>query len=189
METMLKKFKSKIQHILGNSADADPFGFENQNIELNGQNYLFCRAVVSTIPELLAVERAVYSGKTPIDYETFEKQLKKTSQNLVLLVRYEDRVVAYIACDYSHSEARITDIAIMPRFQKRGIAKKMLQIIIGIAKKLHRKRIVLDVRQSNLEGQKFYKDLGFKEERVKHRYFADTNEDAYQYGYTFKGEK
>ena len=119
----------------------------------------------------------------------FEKQIQDVANQLVLLVRFEDRVVAYVACNYAHGEARITDIAIVPRFQRRGIATKMLKFVIAEAQKLRCRRVSLDVRQSNLQGQKFYGDLGFKKERIKHHYFSDNDENAYEYGYLLKGEK
>ena len=28
-----------------------------------------------------------------------------------------------------------------------------------------------------------------EKEKIKHRYFADNDENAYEFGYTFKGEK
>ena len=189
MGIMLKKFRTRLQRVLQKRTNLKEIDFENQNIKLDGKDYLFCRAVVPAIPEMLSVERAVYNGKTPTDYSVFEKQLNDQARCLVLLVRFEDRVVAYVACDYQHSEARITDIAIMPRFQGRGIATKMLQIILKEAEKMGSKLVALDVRQSNLQGQKFYKELGFEKEKIKHRYFADNDENAYEFGYTFKGEK
>lgn len=188
MGVMLKKFKNKIQHILGKQTDLQDIDFENQNIILDNKEYLFCRGVVSAIPEMLSVERAVYNGKTPIDYGFFEKQVQNQTQNLVLLVRFEDQVVAYVICSYSFNEAKIKDIAIVPRFQGKGIATKMIQIIINEAKKYGSEKVLLDVRQSNLQGQKFYHDLGFKETRIKHHYFADNNENAYEYEYQIKGE-
>lgn len=189
MPTILKKFKEKFEHLLSPEADDKKIDFENQTVTLDDQDYLFCRAVVSSIPEMLSVERAVYNGKTPINYAVFEKQIQDVANQLVLLVRFEDRVVAYVACNYAHGEARITDIAIVPRFQRRGIATKMLKFVIAEAQKLRCRRVSLDVRQSNLQGQKFYGDLGFKKERIKHHYFSDNDENAYEYGYLLKGEK
>lgn len=186
---MLKKFKDKVEEIFKHRPNTSNIDFENQNIKLDGNDYLFCRAVVPTIPEMLSVERAVYNGKTPTDYGVFEKQLKESEKNLILLVRFEDRVVAYVACDYGKKEAKITDIAIMPRFQGKGIATEMLRIIIDEAKQQGIEKIALDVRQSNLKGQKFYSDLGFKKERMKHHYFADNDENAYEYLYVLKGDK
>ena len=119
MPTILKKFKERFEHLLSPGADDKKIDFENQTVTLDDQDYLFCRAVVSSIPEMLSVERAVYNGKTPINYAVFEKQIQDVANQLVLLVRFENRVVAYVACNYAHGEARITDIAIVPLFQRR----------------------------------------------------------------------
>ena len=90
MPTILKKFKEKVEHLLSPGADDQKIDFENQTVTLDGQDYLFCRAVVSSIPEMLSVERAVYNGKTPINYAVFEKQIQDVANQLVLLVRFED---------------------------------------------------------------------------------------------------
>ena len=185
---MLKKFKKKVQHILGNDSANKKIDFENQNIQLNGKDYLFCRAVIPAIPEILSVERAVYNGKTPLNYEVFEKEIQNQHQNLFLLVRYGDCVIAYVSCNYIHKDACIKDIAIMPRFQRREIATKMMQLIITEAQKMKCKQVILDIRQSNLQAQKFYSELGFKKEHLKRHYYSDNNEDAYKYIYPLKGE-
>lgn len=189
MPAILKKFKQKVEQLISQGAGSKTIDFENQNVTLDGQDYLFCRAVVSSIPEMLSVERAVYNGKTPLNYAVFEKQIEDATTNLVVLVRFEDRVVAYVACNYAHGEAQIKDIAIVPRFQKKGIATKMLEMIIAEARRQGCRRISIDVRQSNLQGQKFYNNLGFKKERMKHHCFGDNDENAYEYGYLLKGEK
>lgn len=189
MPAILKKFKQTFKRLIAREMGPQKVDFENRNISLGGREYLFCRAVVSAIPEILSVERAVYNGQTPIGYEVFEKQIQDEATHLVLLVRFEDRVVAYVACHYLHNEAQIKDIAIVPHFQRRGIAAQMIKLIIAEGYELGCLRVLTDVRQSNLKGQKFYKELGFRKKRIKHRYFSDNGESAYEYEYLLKGEK
>ena len=84
MPTILKKFKEKVEHLLSPDADDKKIDFENQTVTLDDQDYLFCRAVVSSIPEMLSVERAVYNGKTPINYAVFEKQIQDVDRKSVV---------------------------------------------------------------------------------------------------------
>ena len=50
-----------------------------------------------------------------------------------------------------------------------------------------RRKIISDVRESNLEGQLFLKDQGFKARFIMGNYYEDTAEDAYVMSYTYGG--
>lgn len=71
MTPMLKKFKTGFNRLFGSKNDGQ-LEFKCRNVKVKGYEYLFVRAVVPDIPEILDIERAVYKGQTPWNFENFE---------------------------------------------------------------------------------------------------------------------
>lgn len=55
----------------------------------------------------------------------------------------------------------------------------MAEKLIGKLSQQRRSRIVLEVRETNLAAQVFFKNLGFRAMSVLRDYYDDTTEDAY----------
>jgi ribosomal-protein-alanine N-acetyltransferase len=55
----------------------------------------------------------------------------------------------------------------------------MIQKLVGKLSNERRNRILLEVRETNLEAQLFFKQLGFRAISVLRDYYEDTTEDAY----------
>lgn len=62
MTPMLKKFKTGFNRLFGSKNDGQ-LEFKCRNVKVKGYEYLFVRAVVPDIPEILDIERAVYKGR------------------------------------------------------------------------------------------------------------------------------
>ena len=62
----------------------------------------------------------------------------------------------------------------------------MVNKLIGKLSQQRRNRIVLEIRETNLAAQMFFKNLGFKAVSVLRDYYDDTVEDAYVMQYRFK---
>ena len=76
MTPMLKKFKTGFNRLFGSKNDSQ-LEFKCRNVKVKGYEYLFVRAVVPDIPEILDIERAVYKGQTPWNFENFEAQIRE----------------------------------------------------------------------------------------------------------------
>ena len=65
-------------------------------------------------------------------------------------------------------------------------------MIAKLAAKLssqRRNRIVLEVRETNLAAQLFFRENGFRTVSVLHSYYADTPEDAYMMQFRYRPER
>ena len=77
-------------------------------------------------------------------------------------------------------EAEILDVAVVPGWRRRGIARRMLQELIERLPADIR-RVLLDVRESNQAARKLYGSLGFSEDGVRRNYYPAADggrEDA-----------
>ena len=182
MENMLKKFKLSLENLFETNPELKKVDFTNHQIEVSGHHYLLCKALIPSIPEILAVESSVYQGQLPWDYEAFSKELSNDISALYLIIRDADQLVAFAGCNfkYGYHEAHITNIAVMPTYQDKGLGTVLLQTLFEQAVKKGCQQMSLEVKQSNQKAQKLYEKLGFNKQEIKFNYYANQ-ENAYFY--------
>jgi ribosomal-protein-alanine N-acetyltransferase len=62
--------------------------------------------------------------------------------------------------------------------RRRGIARKMIDLLAGYAEKCDVCSILLEVRQSNTPARTLYEDIGFKAVGVRKNYYKNPVENA-----------
>ncbi len=87
-------------------------------------------------------------------------------------------VVGYAVLVYREGEAKIMSIAVKKEFRRRGIGKMLLREAIKKAKEKGSRRLLLEVRVSNVAAQQLYKKFGFRVVGVLESYYSD-GESAY----------
>ncbi len=87
-------------------------------------------------------------------------------------------VVGYVVLVYREEEAKIMSIAVKKEFRRRGIGKMLLREAIKKAREKGAKRLLLEVRVSNVAAQELYKKFGFRVAGVIESYYSD-GESAY----------
>ncbi|WP_456478574.1 ribosomal protein S18-alanine N-acetyltransferase [Geoglobus ahangari] len=87
-------------------------------------------------------------------------------------------VVGYVVLVYREDEAKIMSIAVKKEFRRRGIGSMLLREAIKRAKEKGAKRLLLEVRVSNVAAQELYKKFGFSVVGVLDSYYSD-GESAY----------
>jgi ribosomal-protein-alanine N-acetyltransferase len=76
------------------------------------------------------------------------------------------------------------NFAVGPHVRRQGVGAQMVRRLIDKLSQQRRKEIVLDVRESNLGAQLFFKTQAFRAVSVLRNYYEDTTEDAYSMQYT-----
>jgi ribosomal-protein-alanine N-acetyltransferase len=69
------------------------------------------------------------------------------------------------------------------------IGTAMVEKLIGKLSGDRRNRIVLEVRETNLDAQLFFKNLGFRAISVLRDFYTDTTEDAYLMQFRMAGSQ
>ena len=190
MNPMLKKFKQELAKLIKGDNQGQ-ITFKSRTVRLKGYDYLVVRAVVPDIPEILDIERAVYQGKTPWHFANFEEQIRDKEKTLYLVVRYNDEMVAFAGCDmkYAKNEAHITNIAVLPAYQKLGLGQMLLRILINEADNFGLRKVSLEVRESNMQAREAYAFAGFIDRIIKKDYYFDDGEDAIEMVYSISANK
>lgn len=90
-----------------------------------------------------------------------------------------DKVIGFMIYELHKNKLHILNFAVHPDYQRSGVGLQMAVKLIGKLSSHRRTRITLEVRETNLSGQVFFRNQGFKAIRVLRSFYEDSNEDAY----------
>src|ERR1044071_2319016 len=135
--------------------------------------------------EVLEIERGAF--EFPWFEEEFIRCLRQ--RNCIGMVAERDeRVVGFMIYELHRNRLHILNFAVHPDFRRHGVGHQMATKLIGKLSPQRRSRILLEVRETNLDAQLFFRDLGFKAISVLRDFYDDTTEDAYLMEYHFDSE-
>jgi len=133
------------------------------------------------LPEVLAIEAASFA--LPWTAEMFENELAQgeVAQNLVARLAQGETsspVVGYVCAWVVAEELHINNLAVGPRWRRRGIAGALLEAVLERGRARGARCAFLEVRASNLGAQALYRRHGFEAAGIRKRYYDRPIEDA-----------
>jgi [ribosomal protein S18]-alanine N-acetyltransferase len=133
------------------------------------------------LPEVMAIE--VVSFSVPWTEEMFGNELASETLAGVLVARDPGAgspppVVGYICVWLVSDELHINNLAVHPRWRKRGIARQLLQAALQHGRRGGARAAFLEVRASNVAAQGLYRKFHFEAVGVRPRYYTHPIEDA-----------
>ena len=96
-----------------------------------------------------------------------------------MVAEHDDRVVGFMIYELHKSRLHIINFAVLDSCQRRGVGTQMLQKLVGKLSQQRRNKILLEVRETNLKAQLFFKKNSFRAVSVLRDFYDDTTEDAY----------
>ncbi len=96
-----------------------------------------------------------------------------------MVAEEDDKVVGSMIYELHKTRLHILNFAVHPDHRRKGIAGAMVSKLLGKLSHERRNRIMLEVRETNLDAQLFFKHVGFKAISVLRDFYDDTVEDAY----------
>ena len=93
-----------------------------------------------------------------------------------LLAKEDGKIVGYCGFWRVSGEAQITNIAVLPEYRRRKIAKTLAEEMLKICSE--DEQIVLEVRKSNEIAISFYEKLGFEKAGLRKRFYHNPTEDG-----------
>ncbi|MHB1037476.1 MAG: ribosomal protein S18-alanine N-acetyltransferase [Pirellulales bacterium] len=126
--------------------------------------------------EVLHIERANF--EFPWLEEDFLRCLRQ--RNCIgMVAEHDDRVVGFMIYELHKMRLHILNFAVGTEHGRRGVGRQMLAKLMGKLSSQRRNRITLEVRETNLAAQLFFRACGFRAVSVLRDYYDDTPEDAY----------
>ena len=107
----------------------------------------------------------------------FEAALKERHARF-RVARTAEGVIGYVVAWFVLDEGEIANLAVAPPARRRGVARALLEQIIGEARSSRLARLFLEVRESNAAAQALYTSRGFEPVARRARYYRKPVEDA-----------
>jgi ribosomal-protein-alanine N-acetyltransferase len=135
------------------------------------------------MPEVLSIEAS--SFEFPWMEEDFIRCLRQ--RNCIgMVAEHDDQVVGFMIYELNKNRIQVLNFAVSPEFRRRGVGTQMVAKLIGKLSTQRRTRIALEVRETNLDAQLFFRTAGFRAVSVLRNFYEDTPEDAYLMQYRFE---
>jgi len=128
------------------------------------------------MPEVLAIERE--SFEFPWFEEDFIRCLRQ--RNCIgMVAEHAERVVGFMIYELHKTRLHILNFSVAAEIRRRGVGKQMIDKLVGKLSSQRRTRISLEVRETNLDAQVFFRQNGFRATSVLRSFYDDSPEDAY----------
>src|SRR5438128_7630956 len=137
------------------------------------------------MPEVLQTEQE--SFEFAWTEEDFLRCLRQ--RNCIGMVAEQgERVVGFMIYELHKAKLHILNFAVHPSYRRGAIGMQMVTKLISKLSSHRRTRITLEVRETNLAAQLFFRAQGFPGVKVLRAFYDDTGEDAYLMEYRFGDE-
>lgn len=141
------------------------------------------------IPETVIIE-------TSQDYCCTEDELRKINRKrdvIGMVVEVVDKasrlkVIGFAFYRLHESYNQLIRFVIHHEYRRQGWGRLLMGGLLTRLSPRKRSRLVVHVRETDLDAQFFLQAMGFRAVRVLREYFQDTNEAAYQMEYWVDGE-
>lgn len=134
------------------------------------------------MPSVLAIEEA--SFEFPWSEEEFIRCLRQ--RNCIgMVAERDDEVVGFMIYELHKNRLHLLNFSVEPSCRRNSIGRTMVEKLSSKLSQDRRNRITLEVRETNLGAQLFFKELGFRAISVLRDFYEDTTEDAYLMQYRY----
>lgn len=104
-----------------------------------------------------------------------------------MVAEHGNRVVGFMIYELFKNRLHILNFAVAPEFRHRGIGNQMIAKLANKLSQQRREFITLEVRETNLSAQIFFREQGFQATQVLRDHYQDTSEDAYVMRFALHG--
>jgi len=138
------------------------------------------------MPEVLDIEGQ--SFEFPWSEDDFIRCLRQ--RNCIgMVAEYDNRVVGFMIYELHKTRIHVLNFAVGDQCRRQGVGSQMLAKLIGKLSSQRRSRIILEVRETNLPAQLFFRSNDFRAVSVLRSFYDDTPEDAYVMQYRYRPER
>jgi ribosomal-protein-alanine N-acetyltransferase len=144
-------------------------------------------ATVDDLTPVVDLENQVHVA--PWTRSHFEAEMAKPYSRFLVLTDDEtdQQIFGFIVFWMMFDECQILNVVVNPTYQKQGYGLLMVRQAVKDSLQKNLKRVVLDVRKSNLPAIQLYQKVGFLTSSVQKSFYSN-GEDAYSMELRLQGE-
>lgn len=139
------------------------------------------------IDDVLAIERELFPA--PWTEAMFRQEVEEKWLSRSFVAKLDGKIIGYVIAWFLRGEVHVLNLAVTKSHHRRGIARRMLAHIVGMANDEAFHLITLEVRVSNDPAKFLYLSMGFAPVGIRRRYYHDNDEDALVMTKRLKGAK
>lgn len=132
------------------------------------------RCTIEDIEEVYKIEKESFTD--PMKKETMAKDMGRESYFCYGF--FDTELKAFVSFEKVFDEGQIISVATDRACRRQGIAKKLFNEVISLAKKDGVELFTLEVRSDNHSAIALYKGLGFEEVGRRKNYYQNPTSDA-----------
>ena len=128
------------------------------------------------MPEVLDIERQ--SFEFAWSEEDFLCCLRQ--RNCIgMVAERQERIAGFMIYELLKSQLHVLNFAVSPWARRQGVGAQMIEKLVNKLSQQRRQEICLEVRETNLAAQLFFRSRGLQANGVLRGHYEDTEEDAY----------
>ncbi len=128
------------------------------------------------LPSVLGIESS--SFEFPWTEDEFVRCLRQRDC-IGMVAEYAEQVVGFMIYELQKSRIHVLSFAVHPDYRRQSVGSAMVQKLVSKLAYQRRNRIILEVRETNLAAQLFFRSLGFRATGVLRNFYEDSTEDAF----------
>jgi len=102
-----------------------------------------------------------------------------------MVAEHGEKVVGFMIYELHKNKLHILNFAVHAQWRRHGVGAQMVAKLISKLSSHRRTRITLEVRETNLVAQLFFRKQEFRAVRVLRAFYEDSGEDAFLMEYRF----
>tara|TARA_B100000700_G_C15056918_1_gene863324 strand:+ start:1774 stop:2214 length:441 start_codon:yes stop_codon:yes gene_type:complete len=127
------------------------------------------------LPSLETLEKLIF--KDNWSKKIIENQIKNCD-SINLLVTKNKKIIAYMFSHKYEDFIEIERIGVVMEERRNNLAEKLLKKTENIANECGIKKLLLEVRESNISAINLYKKLNYKKDSIRKGYYKIDKENA-----------
>jgi len=127
------------------------------------------------MPEVMEVEQGSFEFSWGED--DFVRCLRQRN-SIGMVAEYNERVVGFMIYELHKTRLHILNFAVRPDMRHRSVGTQMIKKLSNGLSNQRRNRIVVEVRETNLPAQLFFRALKFRAITVLREFYRDPNDST-----------
>jgi len=138
---------------------------------------LLVRAMTAAdVTRVAALERSIFPDAW--SRGAFLQEVEGGSHGFPVVLTDGPRILAYMVSWIIADETHLGNIAVAPEARRKGLAQRLLDVLIERSRERGSRLITLEVRRSNRAARALYEKYGFYPAMVRRAYYSNNGEDA-----------
>ena len=143
----------------------------------SGREWLnFRQMTLEDVPTVVVWEQQLFPN--PWAPQHFVAEITNSDVSVALVMEWEGEFAGYAVAWIVADELHIANIAVIPRYRRRGVARATIEHLLDLARSRGCTYAQLEVRASNAPAIALYRKLDFQIVGVRRGYYEKPREDA-----------